>query len=151
ERTQPFHHFGARQAEPAAARDLDGDEIAFLRAVDGGSRNGELAAETLLVDRNQPPAVADLAEHAEHAVLGAVDDLDGAALVGNGVLAFGRLFDPQQRLVADPRHLDGPGPARYVQADLGRLAVGFRIPFRGNRDQLAVAVASADVGEDDAG
>ncbi len=30
ERAEPLHHPGGRQAEPAAAGDLDGDEIAFL-------------------------------------------------------------------------------------------------------------------------
>ena len=103
----------------------------------------------LSIGTSRPPS-PDLAEHAEHAVLGAIDHLDGAAVVVDGVVAVGRFLDPQQRLVADPRHLDRPRPARHVQADFRRLAVGLAVPFGGNRDQLAVGIASGDVGEDDA-
>ena len=61
-------------------RDLDGDEIAVLGAGGRAGRDGDFAAELLLVDRHQPAAAArHAAENAEHAVLGAIDELDDAA------------------------------------------------------------------------
>ena len=114
----------------------------------GARRYRKLAAEILLVDGAEPPAAArKLAEDAEHALLGAIDDLDGAALVEDAVLGVARFLGAQQRAVADPGHLDGPGAARHVKPDLRRLAMGFGVPFGRHRDQFAVGVASGDVGE----
>src|ERR1700674_1566735 len=90
ERAEPLLHARRGQAEPSAAAYLDGDQIAVLRILRGTGGDGELAPEILLVDRGEPPAAArKLAEDAEHAVPDPVDDLDGAALVADLVVAVG--------------------------------------------------------------
>src|SRR5712671_5462949 len=80
-------------------------------------------------------------------MLGAVDDLDDAALVQNAVLSIARSFGAHESPVADARHLALAGAARDMEANLGRLAVGFLVPFGRDGDQLAVSVAGGDVGE----
>src|SRR6266571_2772449 len=82
ERAEPLLHARRGQAEPSAAAHLDSNEIAVLRILRGAGGYRELAPQILLVDRGETPAAArKLSENAEHAVPGAVDDLDGAALV----------------------------------------------------------------------
>ena len=66
--------------KPRARHDFDGDEIAIRGFQARAGRNRELATELLLVDRNEPAAaVRQCAEHAEDALLGAIDQLDDAA------------------------------------------------------------------------
>src|ERR1700730_9993198 len=90
ERAEPLLHAPDGQAEQSAGDHLDGNQIAVLRIVRGAGGYRELAPQILLVDRGEPPATArELAENAEHAVLYAVDDLDGAALVADLVVAVG--------------------------------------------------------------
>ena len=116
----------------------------------GARRDRELAAELLLVDRREPAAAArQRAEDAERALLGAVDDLDDAAGVADGVAVGVGFLDPQQRAVADAGDLARPRLARRADADFRRGAVRLLVPFGRNGDQLAVAVARGDVGEHD--
>src|SRR5437868_1056678 len=61
------------------------------------------------------------------------------------------LLDPQQRAVADAGDLARPRAARHAHADLGRRAVRLLVPFGRNRDQFAVGIAAADIGEHDRG
>ena len=79
-------------------------------------RDRQLAAELLLVDRHEPAAaVRQRAEDAEHARLGAVDDLDDAAGVADRVAVVAGLLDAQQRAVADAGDFAGPRLARRVR------------------------------------
>ncbi len=106
----------------------------------------EFAAELLLVDRHQPAAAAgQAAENAEHAMLGAIDELDDAAA---GLLVAGSL-DADQRAVADAGDFARPGAARRGDADDRRRAVRLFVPFGRPRQKFAVAVAAGDVGEHD--
>ena len=76
-------------------------------------RDRELAAELLLVDRDEPAAaVGQRAEDAEHALLGAVDHLDDAAGVADRVVVLAGFLDAQQRAVADAGDFAGPRAAR---------------------------------------
>src|SRR5207249_10398489 len=66
----------------AARRRLDCHQVAVPRIRLGAGRDRELLAELLLVDRHEPPAAPGRgAEDAEHALLGAVDELDDASAV----------------------------------------------------------------------
>ena len=61
-------------------RHFDRDEIAVFGAAGMVARDGKFAAELLLVDRHETPAAArHAAKDAEHAMLGAVDQLDDAS------------------------------------------------------------------------
>ena len=81
----------AGRPKPALARHLDGDKIAVDGAGSALARDRQLATELFLVDRNKPPAaVGQSAKNAEHALLGAVDQLDDAA-----VGFFAVALDPQ--------------------------------------------------------
>src|SRR5262249_26257244 len=140
------------QAEASAPAHLDGDEVAFFGFMGCAGRDGELTTEAFLVDRGQPAAaVRQLAEDAEHAVLGATDDLDGAALVENAVLGVARSFGAQESPVADPRYFALARTTRHMEPYPGRLAVGFLIPFNRHSDEFAVGVATGDIGEHDIG
>ena len=146
ERAEPLHDRAGRQAEPAVARHLDRDEIAVLGAAGAVARDGQFAAELFLVDRHQPSAaVGQAAKNAEHAMLGAVDELDDASA---GFFFVGFL-DAQQRAVADAGDFARPRAARGGDADDRRRAVRFLVPFGRPREQFAVAVAAGDVGEHD--
>ncbi len=137
---------------PRPGRHLDRHQIAVLRIAAGAGRDRKLAAELLLVDRREPPAAArQRAEDAEHALLGPVDDLDDAAAVADRFVVFAALLDPQQSAVADARDLAGARAARHAHADLRRRAVRLLVPFGRNRDQFAIGVAAADIGEHDLG
>ena len=126
------------------AGDLDGNEIAVGRACGRVGRNGDFAAELLLVDRHQAAAPAgDAAENAKRAVLGAVDQLDDAS----ARLVIARPLDAQQRAITDAGGFARPGTARRRDADDGSGAVRFLVPFGRPRQKLAVGVAAGDVGE----
>src|SRR6266852_7109108 len=108
ERAEPLRHPRGRQAEARGLRHLDGDQVAIRRVAALAGGNCKLAAAVLLVDRRQPAAAGrQRAENAEHALLGAVDDLDDAAAVADRVAVRLDLLGPQQRAVADARHLAG--------------------------------------------
>src|SRR5262249_59590009 len=117
-----------------ARRDLDGDQVALPRVGGGAGRNRELAPELLLVDRRQPSAAAgQRAKDAEHALPGAIDDLDDAALMADlrVVVVFGaRLGDADQRAVVDARDLARPRAARRRDANLRRRPARLPVPFR---------------------
>ena len=86
--SEPSRSFTRAVGRPKrpCARQLDRDQVAVAAPVGGAGRNGELAAELLLVDRHQPAAAArQRAEDAEHALPGAVEDLDDAAGVADRV------------------------------------------------------------------
>ena len=84
------------QAEAARPHDLDGDEIAILGVRGGAGRDRDLAAELLLVDRDQSPAAARQgAEDAEHPLPGAIDDLDDAAGMADRLVGLAGLLDAQ--------------------------------------------------------
>ena len=99
------------------------------------------------IGTSRPPPSGQRAEDAEHALLGAIDDLDDAAGVADGVAVVAGFLDPQQRAVADAGDLAGRVLARRMDADFRRLAVRLLVPFGRHRDQFAVAVALGDVGE----
>ena len=130
------------------ARHLDRDEIAVFRAGGMIAGDSELATELLFVDRYEAAAAArQAAKDSEHAVLGAVDQLDDAPA---RFLVAGSL-DAQQRAVADACDFSRPRAAGCDDADDRRSAVSVFVPFRGARQQLAVAVAAGDVGKHDLG
>src|SRR5581483_8606832 len=91
-------------------------------------------------------AIRHRMEDAKHALLGAVDDLDDASAVAD-TSVFLDLLGAQQRTIADARDFAWPRAAWGMNADAGRGAMRFLVPFGGKRDQLAVAVALGDVGE----
>src|SRR5262245_63836889 len=78
ERAELFRH--ARAGKPIAAparRDLDRHQIAIARVGAGARWDRKLLAELFLVDRREPPAaIRRRARNAEHALPGAVDELD---------------------------------------------------------------------------
>ena len=134
-----------RQAKPALACHLDGDKIAVGGAGGALARDRQFTTELFLVDRNKPPAaIGQSAKNAEHAMLGAVDQLDDAA-----VGFFAVAFDTQQCAVADAGDFSRPGAALGGDANDGRRAVRVLVPFGRAREQFAVAVAAGDVGKDD--
>src|SRR5262249_44814932 len=53
----------------------------------------------------------------------------------------------QESPVAYARHFATASAARHMEANLGRLAVGFLVPFGRYGDQLAIGVAFGDFGE----
>ena len=113
ERAEPLLDARRRQAEAAVAlrpRRRPGRRPARPRRA---RRDRELAAELLLVDRHEPAAAAgQRAEDAEHALLGAVDDLDDAAAMADRVALVADLLDAQQRAVADAGDFARPRLAR---------------------------------------
>src|SRR5438067_3485217 len=102
----------------------------------------------LLFSGSNPADATSLgAKNSEESLLGAIYDLDDAALVQNLVGRLLGLFGSQQRTIADSRGLSRPGTARNMDADFRRRAVGFFVPLRRHRDELAVGIAGNDVGE----
>ena len=152
ERAQPLLHAALRQAIAARTGHLDRDEIAVLRVAGGARRDRQFVAEVLLVDRREPPAAAGLgAEDAEHPPFGAINQLDDARAVADRIAVFAALLDPQERTVADADRFARPRTPRHADADFRRRAVRLLVPFRRHRDQIAVAVAAADISEHDLG
>ena len=151
ERAEPLHHARARQSEAAArTRRLDRNQVAVLRIRAGARRNRKLAAELFFVDRREPSAAAgQRAKDAQHARLGAIDDLDDTAAVADRVILGAGLLDAQQRAVTDAGDFARLGSARGLNADFRRRAVRLLVPFGRDRDELAIAVARADVGHHD--
>ena len=95
-RAEPLPHPRGRQAEAPRPAHLDGDEIAVLGITGSVGGDRQFAAKIFLVDRGEPPAAAgELAEHAQHAMLDAIDDLDGAALVADAILGVAGFLHPQ--------------------------------------------------------
>ena len=98
------------------ARHFDGDEIAIDSAGGVIARDSQFAAELLLVDRHQPAAAArQAAKDAEHAMLGAVHQLDDA---GAGFILAASL-DAEERAVADAGDFARPSAARRGDPDDG--------------------------------
>src|SRR5262249_15393757 len=130
----------------------DRHQVAIARVCAGARWDRKLVAELFLVDRREPPAAARRrAENAEHALPGAVDELDDAPGVADRIVLFAALRDPQQGAVADAGDLVRPRAARNAHADLGCGAVLGLVPLGGQRDQLAVGIARGDVGDHDWG
>jgi hypothetical protein len=144
DRAEPLDDGARGVAELALLRHVDGNEIAVDGALRRNGSDVELAAEPLLLDRNQPAAAGwQRAENAERAMLGAVDQLDDAA---REFIVAGAL-DPDQRAVADAAGFTRFRPARRNDVDDGRGAMRLLIPLRRARQKLAVGVASGNVGE----
>ena len=108
DRNQADRVFALERAEPlldlcacktiaaAAGRDFHRDQIAVLRIGAGAGRDRDFPAGLLLLDRREPSAAAgECAENAEHAGLGAVDDLDDAAGVTDRVIGIAGLLQTQ--------------------------------------------------------
>src|SRR5262249_3674369 len=88
---------------------------------------------------------------AEHTLLDAVDDLDDAAAVADGVALVAGFLDAQQGAVTDAGDLVRSRTPRHRDVDLRRVAVRLLVPFRRHGDELAVGIAAGDVGEHDGG
>ena len=146
ERTEPLFHLARGQPIAASAQKLDGDQIAVLGLHAVAPGNGKLAADVLLVDRHQPAAaVGQLAENAQHAMLGLIEQFyDAAARMGDLVLVV-RVLDAEQHAVADAAGDAGMGAPGDVHENF-RRAAALLVPFGRHGDQFAVAVASGDVG-----
>src|SRR5262245_43994637 len=148
ERAELLLDAARRQSEAALLRHLDGDKVAVLGAIGRARRDRDLAPELLLVDRREPAgAVGQRAENAEHALLDAVDDLDDASAVADGVGLLAGFLDAQQRAVADAGDLVWPRAPRHRDVDFRRPAVRLFVPFRRRGDELTVGIAPGDVGE----
>ena len=151
ERAELFLDARRRQAEAAGTRHADGDQVAVLGVGGCAGRDRKLAAELLLVDRHEPAAAArQRAEHAEHALRRAVDDLDDAAAVAMAS-SSSRAARREPARGRRRRRLRRASACAAWNADFRRRAVRLLVPFGRNRDQLAVAVAAGDVGERDRG
>jgi hypothetical protein len=146
ERAEPIDDAAGGKAKPSLPAHLDGNEITVGGAGGRVGGNRKFAAELLFVDRNQPAAaVRKRAENAERAMFGAVDKLyDPSAC-----FVSGRPLDANERTVADAGDFVGTGPARRMDADDRRRAVGLFIPFGRAGQELAVAIAPGDVGKND--
>ncbi len=152
ERAEPLLHLRGLQAEAALAREFDRHQIAVLGVGGRARRDGEFAAELLLVDRLDPrAAVRQRAEDAELALPRAVQHLDDTAGVADRFAFLAALLGAQQRAVADAGDFHGARLARNADADVRRVAVRLGVPLGRHGDQFAVAVAVRDVGEHDRG
>ena len=153
ERAEPLLHARGRQAEAAARRrDLDRDQVAVLRVAAGAGGIASSRPSCFLSIGDEPAAaVRQRAEDAEHALLGAVDDLDDAARVWRiGIAVVAGSPRPAAARGRRRRRLSPGGAlARDVHADFRRGAVRVLVPFGRHRDQFAVAVARGDVGDHD--
>src|SRR5580693_5096445 len=149
QRPQPLLDLAAIWAEAARTHEIDADEVAALGTERVGLGDVQFAAGLLLVDRDQASAAVGIpAEDSEHARLAVIDDLEDSPAIGDAVAnAILELFDPQQRAVADAGRSARLCPPRHVDADFGWLAVFDLVPFGRNGDQLAVAVATDNVGQ----
>src|SRR5262249_6107079 len=153
ERAQLIRHARAGEPKPAPARrDLDRHRVGSARVSAGARWARKLVAELFLLDRREPPAAARRrAVNAEHALAGAVDELDDAPGVADRIVLFAALLDPQQSAVAHACDLVRPRAARNAHADLGGGAVLGLVPLGGKRDQLAIGIARGDVADHDRG
>ena len=120
-----------RRAEAARAHQIDADEVAILGAKRVRLGDVQFAAGLLLVDRDQASAaVRVLAEDAEDARPGVIDDLDDPPAIGDAVAGgLVEFFDAQQRAVADAGCGAGLRPPRDMDADFRRLAAFDLVPF----------------------
>ena len=147
ERAEPFRHPPAGQAEAGLALDRDADEIAVARLalLAGGDR--DLAPLRLLLDGEQAPAVAPGAIDADHFRTVLADHLDDPAGIAARRLRIG--CDADQRPIAEAgrRAVALAAGAGHLDGDFRRLAPA--LPLRRARDQVAIAVARDDVGEND--
>ena len=142
--SEPLDHARRRQPESALAQHFQRDELALFGIPVQTIGNEHFPRGALLLDRHHAPgAVLQLAVDAEGTRAGSIEDLDDPPAMR---LALGVGIDPQQH----PR-ADGWGrrlvalQAGVANPDARRLArLG---PIDGSRDQLAVAVALADVGD----
>ena len=135
ERSEPLPHLRDGLPEPPMPADLDGDEIAFFGVERIARTNGKLATEAALFDRNQTAAaIGQRAKNPQRAMLGPIDNLDRASAVANAAVRLGGFLGPQERAIADAGHFAGARPARHVEADFRRGAVGLLVPFRRHRD-----------------
>src|ERR1700730_8660417 len=152
ERPEPLPDPRGLEPVTGGSRHLRGDQIAVLRVRGRAGRNAQLFSDLLFLYRGEPPAAArEGSKNSEHPMLGALDDLDDAALVPNllpGVLDF---LGTQQRPVADAGDLPGSGAARNMNPNFRGRPVGLLVPFRRDCNQLAIAVACDDVGENHGG
>src|SRR5262249_61901065 len=89
---------GGRPIAALARRDLDRHQVAIARVCGGARWDRKLMAELFLVDGREPPAAASCrAENAEHALAGAVDELDDASGVAGRGAPFAALPPPPDR------------------------------------------------------
>ena len=151
ERAEPLHHPCRGQSNaPARGCTLDGDEVAVLRVSRCAGRDRQLASKLFLVDRREASTtIGQRTEDTERALPCAIDDLDDAAAVMNGVAIRASFFDAQQGAVADAGGFTRARLARRMDADFGRLAVRVLVPFGWNGDQLSVPITGGDVGDHD--
>jgi hypothetical protein len=147
ERAEPLLHLRARQPVAAVADQLDRDQIAVLRIAGHAARNVELAAGLALVDRHQPSAVRHCAEDADLALARAVEHLDDAAGMTNGLAFLADLLGTREHAIADAGDFGRTRLARNVDAYTRRLAMCLRVPFGRDREQLAIRITPGDVGE----
>src|SRR5262249_1187791 len=76
-----------------ARRHRDRHQVAIARVCAGARWDRKLVAELFLVDRREPPAAARRrAVNAEHALAGAVDELDDAPGVADRIVLFAALL-----------------------------------------------------------
>src|SRR5271166_692964 len=141
-----------RDAEAAGAQRLDCDEVAVFSVARHGGGHEEIAARGTLLDGERAArAVLRFLEDRVDARLHLVEDLDDAARIG-GLLAGGvRIeLDPHEDARADGRRRSAVAlRARAAYENAGRRSLF--APFGGPGDELAVAVALGDVGDDDRG
>src|SRR5262249_30358329 len=112
--------------KPAPARRaLDRHQVAIARVCAGARWDRKLVAELFLVDRREPPAAARRrAENAEHALAGAVDELDDAPGVAGRIGLFAALRHPPRSGVRGPGGLAWPPPAAKAPARRGARGRG---------------------------
>ncbi len=122
ERAEPLLHMRDGQTEAALFGDVGGDQFAVLRVAHAVRRDRQFAApERFLVDRNEPPAaLRQLAENPEHAVLGAIEDLDHASGVADLFVAAANFVNAQEHAIADARSFAGLGTAGDDDPDFRR-------------------------------
>ncbi len=155
--SEPSRSFtrAGRQAEAALAcappRRRPGRRPAASAVAPGGIASSRPSC--FLSTGDEPPAAAgQRAEDAEHALLGAVDDLDDAPACGGSASSSSPVSSTRSS-ARSPTPATSPGRARRGTSTriFGGGAVRLLVPFGRNRDQLAVAVARGDVGEHDRG
>src|SRR5262249_35962333 len=134
------------QTKTARADEIDADEVAVSSAKRVMLGDVQLASSLFLVDGHKPSAaLGRAAEQSEHAMLRVVDDLDDPPAIGRALVIAA--FDAQQRAVADAGGHARPRVARTMYSDFWRLAAFDLIPFGGAGNQLAVGIASGNVGQ----
>jgi hypothetical protein len=146
ERAESLDDASARQAKSSVPAHLEGNEVTVGSARCRLGGNCDFAAELRLIDWNEPAAAArKRAENTERAVFGAVDEFYDASA---DVLSGGPL-DAKERTVADAGDFVGASAARRMDADDRRRAMERFVPLGRTGQELAIAVAAGDVGEND--